>query len=93
MSLRPAPIRRRRRAVHVLALVAVCVACALATTACGDARRAEAAPRASFLVAAGDSTFWVDSDGDGVTLRRSPMLLAEHAGHYYELYLTDDDQS
>ncbi|MBK8056676.1 MAG: hypothetical protein IPK33_02015 [Gemmatimonadetes bacterium] len=93
MSPRSAPIRRRRRAVSVLALVAASVAFALATTACGDARRAEAAPRASFLVAAGDSTFWVDSDGDRVTLRRSPMLLAEHAGHYYELYLTDDDQS
>ena len=31
--------------------------------------------------------------GDRVKVRRSPMLLTEHEGHYYELYLTDDDRS
>ncbi len=62
--------------------------------ACGAPRRAgDRVPAASFLVSAGDSTFWVESDSSGLRVRRSPMLLTEHDGRFYELYLTDFDRS
>lgn len=62
--------------------------------ACGGGREARMpAPLASFLVSAGDSTFWVESDSAGVRVRRSPMLLTEFDGRFHELYLTDDDRS
>lgn len=50
-------------------------------------------PRAEFLVAAGDSTFWVTSDTGGVRMRGSPLLLARWGGRYYEVYAADDDRS
>lgn len=50
-------------------------------------------PSFSFLVSAGDSTFWVEQASSRLTVRRSPMLLTEVAGRFYELYLTDDDRS
>lgn len=50
-------------------------------------------PPLSFLVSAGDSTFWVEHAASRLTVRRSPMLLTEVAGRFYELYLTDDDRS
>lgn len=56
----------------------------------GTARQA---PQASFLVSAGDSTFWVQSGDSGVRMRRSPMLLTDVDGRFLELYLTDDDRS
>jgi hypothetical protein len=73
----------------------VLLALAIVGVGCGGARRRAATrvPSASFLVSAGDSTFWVESDSTGVRVRRSPMLLTEHAGRFYELYLTDDDRS
>jgi hypothetical protein len=37
--------------------------------------------------------YWVVSDSAGVKVRRSPMLLTEHDGRFYELYLTDVDRS
>jgi hypothetical protein len=61
--------------------------------ACEGARPTRRSPPASFLVAAGDSTFWVESDADGVRVRRSPMLLTEVGGRFYELYVADDDRS
>ncbi len=50
-------------------------------------------PRASFLVVAGDSTFWVESAAGRVTVRRSPLLLTQFDGRFHELYLADDDRS
>lgn len=50
-------------------------------------------PAVSFLLSAGDSTFWVERDSSGLRVRRSPMLLTEHDGRFYELYLTDFDRS
>ena len=52
-----------------------------------------AAPPAEFIVAAGDSTFWVNSDRAGVKLRGSPMVLARLDNRFLELYVVDDDQS
>jgi hypothetical protein len=51
------------------------------------------APRAEFLISAGDSTFWVGSGKTGVRVRGSPILLARYGGRFYEIYLTDDDHS
>lgn len=50
-------------------------------------------PRAEFLVAAGDSTFWVRTTPDGIHRRGSSLLLARYGGDFYELYTTDDDRS
>ena len=50
-------------------------------------------PAASFLVVAGDSTFWVDSDGGKIGTRRSPLMLARVEGRYHELYVVDEDLS
>jgi hypothetical protein len=65
-------------------------------TACGRSQTpssGSAAPRAEFLVSAGDSTFWVGSGPAGIRVRGSPILLARYGGRFYEVYLTDDDRS
>lgn len=70
------------------------VALAILAGACTRARAtSDRPPPASFLVSAGDSTFWVESDSSALRVRRSPMLLTEHDGRFYELYLTDFDRS
>jgi hypothetical protein len=50
-------------------------------------------PRAEFIIAAGDSTYWVRTGGSGATLRGSPMVLARLDGHFRELYVVDEDRS
>jgi hypothetical protein len=60
--------------------------------ACGENRPASA-PHTEFIVAAGDSTYWVRSNGDGIKLRGSPMILARLDGRFRELYVVDDDRS
>ena len=50
-------------------------------------------PAADFLLAAGDSTFWVASDSSGFRLRGSPMVLARWDGRFHEVYVADDDRS
>ena len=74
------------------------LAAALLLAACrgDDARSSPAAdppPRAEFIIAAGDSTFWVTSDSTGIRLRGSPMLLARWDGRFHEIYVVDDDRS
>jgi hypothetical protein len=68
-----------------LAGVSLLVACACGTAA--------PPPPAEFLVAAGDSTYWIRTDTTGVRVRGSPILLARYAGQFYEVYVTDDDRS
>lgn len=51
------------------------------------------APRAEFLVANADSTFWVTSDARGVRMRGAPLVLTRDAGRFHELYVADDDRS
>lgn len=51
------------------------------------------APRAEFLVANADSTFWVTSDARGIRMRGAPLVLARDAGRFHELYVADDDRS
>jgi hypothetical protein len=65
----------------------------LAALACGD-RTGNSAPRAEFIVAAGDSTYWVRSEGSGgMRVRGTPMVLARLDGRFRELYVVDDDHS
>ena len=75
----------------LLSVVLLLVACT------GDDARSPSAadgpPRAEFLVAAGDSIFWVASDSTGVRLRGSPMVLARWDGRFHEIYVVDDDRS
>lgn len=56
-------------------------------------RQGPVPPSAEFLVAAGDSTFWIRTGTEGVTVRGAPIALARFDGRLYELYVTDDDRS
>ncbi|MGH7638497.1 MAG: hypothetical protein ACREOK_12690 [Gemmatimonadaceae bacterium] len=62
-----------------------------AALACGDT--GSSAPSAEFIVAAGDSTYWVRMDGSGPRIRGTPMVLARLEGRFRELYVVDDDRS
>jgi len=46
-------------------------------------------PAAEFLVAAGDSTYWVRADAQGMRVRSAPLLLARHEGRFHELRIAD----
>lgn len=71
--------------------LAVLSAAVISVTACGDTPRAgEALPAAEFLFAAGDSTYWVRSGGEGMRVRSAPILLTEVDGRLFEVFLTDD---
>ena len=50
-------------------------------------------PAGEFLLAAGDSTFWVTTGPNGVQVRSAPLMLGHFSGRFYELYVTDDDLS
>ena len=58
-----------------------------------DSPRPPQPPAAEFLLATGDSTFWVATDSTGVRLRGAPMTLAHWDRHFYEVYVADDDRS
>jgi hypothetical protein len=64
----------------------------LLVAAC-QGRQGPVPPAAEFLVAAGDSTFWIRTGKEGVTVRGAPIALARFDGRLYELYVTDDDRS
>ncbi len=83
MPARPA----RRSALLLLAPLALAVACA------PDRGRTGGALRAEFLLAAGDSTYWIAAGPEGVRLRGAPLLLAGWGERLYEVYATDDDRS
>jgi hypothetical protein len=51
------------------------------------------APPAEFLLAAGDSAFWVTSDAAGIHTRGAPINLAQVGGRFVEVYVVDDDHS
>ena len=78
--------RTRNRAPFALAGV---LFAALALGGCGGSGM----PRTEFIVAAGDSTYWVRTEGSRVTLRGSPMVLARLDGRFRELYVVDEDHS
>lgn len=57
-------------------------------------RRAPAAewPAAEFLLATGDSTYWVRAGASGLTVRSSPLLLTHDGRDFHEIYVSDDDR-
>ena len=70
----------------------------LATLAAGACRSddrpaQQVPPPAEFLVAAGDSTYWVRTTPNGVRRRGSSMMLARFGGDFYEIYTADEDRS
>jgi hypothetical protein len=50
-------------------------------------------PYAEFVLAAGDSAFWVTSAPGALRMRGAPLELARVNGRFYELYVADDDRS
>ena len=50
-------------------------------------------PEADFVLAAGDSSYWVTSAGGSVSVRGAPLELARVDGRFYEIYIADDDRS
>ena len=75
--------------------LAVVAALALAAEGCRDDTRPNGPPppRAEFLVAAGDSTYWIRATADGIRRRGSSMMLANFGGDFYEIYTADEDRS
>ena len=80
------PGRVRHIAVLALLVLASC------RNGAGD-ERAGSPPVADFVLAAGDSAFWVTSAGGTVRVRGAPLELARVDGRFYELYVADDDRS
>jgi hypothetical protein len=67
------------------------LAAGLTLAACNDTSQSgEALPVAEFLFAAGDSTYWVRSGGEGMRVRSAPILLTDVDGRLFEVYLADD---
>jgi hypothetical protein len=52
-----------------------------------------APPRAEFLIAAGDSSFWVRSLNGRLKIRGAPLQLARLRERFHEIYVADDDRS
>jgi hypothetical protein len=76
-----------RHRVGVLALTAL----ALLSGCRGEAPNpAKAMPRAEFLFAAGDSTYWVHASADGLRVRSAPILLTQVDGKLFEVFLSDE---
>lgn len=50
-------------------------------------------PAAEFVLTAGDSAFWIASEGGDIRVRGAPLELARLDGRFFELYVVDDDHS
>lgn len=78
----------RRR---IRTLVAPVVAAVLAATGCqSKTAPGRVPPSAEFLFAAGDSTYWVRSNADGMRVRSAPILLTQVDGRFYEVFIAED---
>jgi hypothetical protein len=65
-----------------------------AFVACGCApSRRPPPPAVDFLLAAGDSTYWVTADSTALRMRGEPIILARYGGRFHEVYVADDDHS
>lgn len=49
-----------------------------------------APPTAEFLIAAGDSTYWVRSGAEGIRVRSAPILLTGVERQFYEVFIAED---
>ena len=47
-------------------------------------------PNSEFLLAAGDSTYWVTSGASGARVRSAPILLTQIDGQFFEVFIADD---
>ena len=63
---------------------------AFATACDGPAVFSRRPPAAEFLLAAGDSTYWIRSSAEGLRVRSAPILLTQTDGRFYEIFLTDE---
>ncbi|MFN8574846.1 MAG: hypothetical protein U0132_22520 [Gemmatimonadaceae bacterium] len=63
----------------------------LATVGCRT--NTASAPNTSFVVSAGDSTYWVTTSATQAKVRSAPFLLVSLDGRFQEIFVTDDDQS
>ncbi len=88
--MRPTELRPTVRRARALVTCAVLSAAAGAAACSGRASRGDALPRAEFLFAAGDSTYWVRSGDDGMRVRSAPILLTDVDGRLFEIFLGDD---
>jgi hypothetical protein len=82
-----------RRTVRTLGTTAraLAVLAASVLSACGEAPQAGGTlPAAEFLFAAGDSTYWVRSSGEGMRVRSAPILLTDVDGRLFEIFMSDD---
>lgn len=73
-------------------MLAALSAVVLALAAC-TRHEADKAPKAEFLLSAGDSTYWIENRGPGIKLRGSPMVIARVENRFVELYVVDEDRS
>lgn len=73
-----------------LASVMLTMALAVTSWSCSDRAGAAGPPVAEFLVAAGDSTYWIRSGPAGIRVRSAPILLTDVDGRFYEVYIADD---
>ncbi len=81
------------RHVPLLFTVMATAACGARPAARASRGHATAPPPAEFLIAAGDSTFWVTTGHDGVHVRGAPLVLTKYGDRFYEVYVADDDRS
>lgn len=76
---------------HVVAPVVTALGIAFAASACTERPSVMSTPpSAEFLVAAGDSTYWVRSGPTGIRVRSAPILLTEADGEFFEIYVIED---
>lgn len=72
-------------------ILATCTATLVGVSGCE--RPSWTPPKASLIVSAGDSTYWVTTSGRKTTVRSAPFLLARVDGRFYEIYIADQDRS
>jgi len=48
------------------------------------------APDTEFLLAGGDSTYWITSGARGARVRSAPILLTQIDGQFFEVFIADD---
>ncbi len=69
----------------LLGAASLATACERPSTAATNAP-----PVAEFLIAAGDSTYWVRSGPEGIRVRSAPILLTNVEGQFYEVFISED---
>lgn len=70
--------------------IALLLAVAFVAFACVERVALSRPPAAEFLLAAGDSTYWIRSNADGIRVRSAPILLTQADGKLYEVFIADD---